>query len=60
VPLSTVIAVLSDRLFGTQGAGITASDVFIVWNLRFRGGAAFAVGGGLAVAGAACSRSQKT
>lgn len=54
VPLHTVLGVLSNRLFGIQNGSITTSDIYIVWNLRFpRAVLAFAVGGGLAVAGAA-------
>lgn len=54
VPLHTVLRVLSNRLFGIENGSITASDIYIVWNLRFpRAVLAFAVGGGLAVAGAA-------
>ena len=54
VPLHTVVSVLENQLLGTQSTDITASDIYIVWNLRFpRAVLAFAVGGGLAVAGAA-------
>lgn len=46
--------VLAQQLFGMHADSITTSDVYIVWNLRFpRALLAFAVGGGLAVAGGA-------
>ena len=54
VPLQTVMGVLGNRLFGIKSTNITSSDIYIVWNLRFpRAVLAFAVGGGLAIAGAA-------
>ena len=54
VPLRTVMGVLGNRLFGIKSTNITSSDIYIVWNLRFpRAVLAFAVGGGLAIAGAA-------
>ena len=54
VPLQTVMGVLGNRLFGIESTNITSSDIYIVWNLRFpRAVLAFAVGGGLAIAGAA-------
>lgn len=54
VSLHTVIKILGERLFGIEGANIVSSDIFIVWNLRFpRALLALAVGGGLAISGAA-------
>ena len=54
VPLMTVLRVLGQQLFGIDSELITTADVYIVWNLRFpRAMLAFAVGGGLAVAGGA-------
>ena len=53
IPFNRVIAVLGNKLFGIESSTITSSDIYIVWNLRFpRAMLAFAVGGGLAVAGA--------
>ncbi len=54
VALNTVAGVLGNRLFGIQSIPVSSGDIYIVWNLRFpRAVLAFAVGGGLAVAGAA-------
>jgi len=54
VPLDIVVEVLKNRLFRIESLAISDSDIYIVWNLRFpRAVLAFAVGGGLAVSGAA-------
>ena len=54
VPMDTVLGVLGNKLFRLDGKAVTASDIYIVWHLRFpRALLAFAVGGGLAAAGAA-------
>lgn len=54
VPIDKVIMVLKQELFGVVSESILSSDIYIVWNLRFpRALLALAVGGGLAVAGAA-------
>lgn len=54
IPLEAVLRVLGNKLFGIQNGSIGQSDIYIVWNLRFpRAILAFAVGGGLAVSGAA-------
>ncbi len=54
VPIKTVINVLENQILGITSPDLSDGDVFIVWNLRFpRAVLAFAVGGGLAVAGAA-------
>lgn len=54
VPLKTVIDVLGHSLFGWESETLVKSDIYIVWSLRFpRALLALAVGGGLAVAGAA-------
>ena len=54
VSLESVFSVLGDKLFGLSETGSASSDAFIVWNLRLpRAVLAFAVGGGLATAGAA-------
>lgn len=54
VPIKTVVGVLGKALLGLENETVTSADMYIVWNLRFpRAMLAFAVGGGLAVAGAA-------
>lgn len=54
VSLETVLGVLGQKLFGIESAAVENSDIYIVWNLRFpRALLALAVGGGLAVSGAA-------
>lgn len=53
VSLATVFRVLTQQIIGISQDGLTPSDVYIVWSLRFpRAILAFAVGGGLAIAGA--------
>lgn len=52
--LHTVMEVLKLKLFGIQDTELSTSAVYIVWNLRLpRAILAIAVGGGLAVCGAA-------
>lgn len=54
VSFERVLRVLAQQLFGVQSELVAASDIYIIWNLRFpRALLAFAVGGGLAVAGGA-------
>lgn len=50
----TIFDVLNQELFGIRNSTLKTSDVYIVWNLRMpRALLAIAVGGGLAICGAA-------
>lgn len=54
VSIKSVIYILLNQIFGVEHDFIRQADIYIIWNLRLpRAILAFAVGGGLAVAGAA-------
>lgn len=54
VPIEKVINVIEFKLFNVKESLVDTSDIYIIWNLRIpRALLGFAVGGGLAVCGAA-------